>query len=552
MAGMRRFFPILFAIVLGLAAAVAQAQTQAAKAPNGGASAAAGEPAAASDAGAEHLVLFNRRIVSFRAPLTGVSARDRARRAAARITDQLALSGPKQVTTAPDALGIEIRIDGATSFWITSGDLDPARDDTLEQAARHAASALSQVIAEGAESRNLEAMLRAAGLAAVATALMAGVVWIASRARRALARRLVATTQRHADRLKVGGLSVLHRDRTAHAVRWAMVLVYRLFLLVVLTEWLSYVLRCFPFTRAWGESLNSFLIGLAVKMVMAAVGAVPELLAAAVIFYLAYLVTRVLDRFFANVQAQQVQVHWLDADIAVPTRRIAKVIVWVFALAMAYPYLPGSQTEAFKGLSVLVGLMLSIGASSLVGQAASGLILTFGRVYRKGEYVRLGEYEGTVMDLGMFTTRVRTGLGEELTLSNSTILSGTTKNYSRAVKGAGFVVDTTVTIGYDTPWRQVHAMLEEAALRTPGVLADPPPVVFQTALSDWYPQYRLVCQALPADPRPRAVVLSSLHANIQDVFNEYGVQIMSPQYFEDPPEPKVVPRERWFTPPAKP
>jgi small-conductance mechanosensitive channel len=236
----------------------------------------------------------------------------------------------------------------------------------------------------------------------------------------------------------------------------------------------------------------------------------------------------------------------------VPTRRIAKVVVWVFALAMAYPYLPGSQTEAFKGLSVLVGLMLSIGASSLVGQAASGLILTFGRVYRKGEYVRMGEFEGTVMELGMFTTRIRTGLGEELTLSNSTILSGTTKNYSRAVKGSGFVVDTSVTIGYDTPWRQVHAMLVEAALRTPGVLADPAPVVFQTALSDWYPEYRLVCQALPADPRPRAVVLSSLHANIQDVFNEYGVQIMSPQYFEDPPEPKVVPRERWFTPPAKP
>jgi small-conductance mechanosensitive channel len=226
------------------------------------------------------------------------------------------------------------------------------------------------------------------------------------------------------------------------------------------------------------------------------------------------------------------------------------VVVWLFALAMAYPYLPGSQTEAFKGLSVLVGLMLSLGASSMVGQAASGLILTYGRTYRKGEYVRVGDQEGTVTELSIFTTRIRTGLGEELTISNATILAGTIRNYSRAVKGQGYVLDTTITIGYDTPWRQVHALLTEAAKRTPGILQDPPPGIFQTALSDWYPVYRLVCQARPTEPGPRAAVLSELHANIQDVFNEYGVQIMSPQYFEDPPTPKVVPPSGWFAAPA--
>jgi small-conductance mechanosensitive channel len=172
-------------------------------------------------------------------------------------------------------------------------------------------------------------------------------------------------------------------------------------------------------------------------------------------------------------------------------------------------------------------------------------------VFRKGEYVRVAEHEGTVTEMGLFATRIRTGLGEELTLSNSKILDSTTKNYSRAVKGAGYVLDTTVTIGYDTAWRQVHAMLILAAQRTEGVLSDPAPVVFQTALSDWYPEYRLVCQAIPSDPRPRALVLSQLHANIQDVFNEYGVQIMSPQYFEDPAEAKVVPPARWYPAPAK-
>jgi small-conductance mechanosensitive channel len=152
--------------------------------------------------------------------------------------------------------------------------------------------------------------------------------------------------------------------------------------------------------------------------------------------------------------------------------------------------------------------------------------------------------------MGIFTTRLRTGLGEELTVSNASILGATTKNYSRTVQGEGFVLDTTITIGYDTPWRQVHALLIEAATRTDGVSLAPAPQVFQTALNDWYPVYRLVCQAMPTEPRPRALLLSALHGNIQDVFNEYGVQIMSPQYFEDPKEPKTVPPAKWYPAPV--
>jgi len=219
---------------------------------------------------------------------------------------------------------------------------------------------------------------------------------------------------------------------------------------------------------------------------------------------------------------------------------------------MAYPYIPGAQTDAFKGLSVLLGLMVSVGASGIIGQAASGLILMYTRTFRPGEYVRINDSEGTVVGLGLFTTRIRTGLGEELTVPNSMVLGTVTRNYSRTVTGAGFVLDTAVTIGYDAPWRQVHAMLIEAAGKTPGVLADPPPRVFQTALSDFYVEYRLVCQAIPADPRPRAEVLSALHSNILDTFNEHGVQIMSPHYFADPADAKVVPPAKWYAPPAEP
>ena len=496
------------------------------------------------------LVLFNRPIVGFRSSLLGVSALDRSKRAHTRIHAQLELSGPHAVSVKEGALGMEVQINGGTSFVVTSGDLDPAREDTLEQAAQRAAAALAIAIGESAESRNLEALSRALALALGGTVLYCVLLWGAARTRRALLGQLVALTHRHTAKLHVGGVALLQRERLTRFVQLVLTLVYRLVLVLITVEWLSFVLRSFPFTRAWGESLNGYLLGLVMPIFTQAIEAIPELLTALLIFYLAYLVTQALGRFFDRVQSGGVRLQWLDADVVVPTQRISKVVVWLFALAMAYPYLPGSQTEAFKGLSVLVGLMLSLGGSNLVGQAASGLILTYGRVFRKGEYVRLAEHEGTVTEMGIFTTRIRTGLGEELTISNASILGATTKNYSRTVPGAGFVLDTTVTIGYDTPWRQVHAMLIEAASRTEGISTDTAPQVFQTALNDWYPVYRLVCHATPTEPRPRALLLSALHASIQDVFNTYGVQIMSPQYFEDPKEAKLVPPAQWYPAPA--
>lgn len=503
-------------------------------------------------AGDAELVFFNRPVFTFRSAFTGIAPADRAKRAQSRIRYQLGLSTQRTVSARADSAGMLVQINGATSFVVTPGDLSTERDETLEQVAQQAAEHLRQALQEYDEAHSWQFLLRALGWALAGSVAALTLVLLANRAQRALAARLIVRSSSHMHGLSVAGLPLVRREHLVHSIRLLVQAVFRLLVLVVLIEWLGYVLLQFPFTRSWGESLNAWIL----ELLRAGLGFVatvaPELVVAVLILGCTHWVSKGLSRFFTLVQDGQIHLSWLDADMAAPTRRIASVMVWIFGLAMAYPYLPGSQTEAFKGLSVLVGVMVSLGASGMVGQAVSGMILTYGRIYRKGEYVRLGEHEGTVTEVGAFTTRLRTGLGEEVTISNASILAGTTKNYSRAVKGAGFVLDTTVTIGYDTAWRQVHAMLIEAALRTEGVLSEPAPVVFQTALSDWYPEYRLVCQAVPAEPRPRALLLSALHANIQDVFNSYGVQIMSPQYFEDPPQPKVVPPAQWYPAPAAP
>src|SRR6185369_11481865 len=185
-------------------------------------------------------------------------------------------------------------------------------------------------------------------------------------------------------------------------------------------------------------------------------------------------------------------------------------------------------------------------------QAFNGLILMYTRAFRRGEYVRFGEQEGTVTDLGLFTTTIRTGMGEEITLPNSGVMAASIKNYSRAVPGAGYIVDTVVTIGYSTPWRQVEAMLKEAARRTTDIVREPAPIVRQTALSDYYVEYRVAAYTPVETPARRIDVLNQLHGHIQDVFNEYGVQIMSPHYMMDPAAPQVVPKKNWFAAPAKP
>jgi small-conductance mechanosensitive channel len=498
------------------------------------------------------VVIFNRPIVRFRAPLLGISPEERVENAQDRIHALLERGGQDKVTVETIPQGAAVKIDGAMAFVVLHEDAERLGEDAAAVVASDAARALERVIEETREARNLRTMALSAAWAAVATAIFLSLLWLLRRALRWIDAGLTRFADRKGREMLARGAEIVQRDRVLLYVHRLVAFGGWVIGLLFAYKWIGFVLARFPFTRPWGEHLDAFLVDTTVGMLEAVANSVPGLLVAIVIFVVARFVDGLLGSFFDGVQTGRVRVQWLDADSARPTRRLAAIAVWIFAVAMAYPYIPGAQTDAFKGLSVLVGLMVSVGASGIVGQAASGLILMYTRTYRPGEYVRINEHEGTVVGLGLFTTRVRTGLGEELTFPNSLVFGTVTRNYSRAVKGPGFIVDTTVTIGYDAPWRQVQAMLVEAARRTQGVLSDPSPRVFQTALSDFYVEYRLVCQAVPSDPRPRAEVLSALHANVLDVFNEHGVQIMSPHYFADPSDAKLVPPAKWYAAPAKP
>ncbi|CAI8914124.1 MULTISPECIES: mechanosensitive ion channel family protein [Pseudomonas] len=496
------------------------------------------------------LKVANRSIMVFRATILGEAPASRVKRAKAVIGEALDDADDLNVTLDPIMKSYMVLLGSRRAFIVSPTDVDETEFDSVQLAAESAADRLRQVVAETREARSLQLILRSVVAALLATGIYIALLFGMSYLRRRVLQKLPELMHRHTQALKVGKVPLIDANflyplvsRVLELLRWVIVL-------LLSYEWLGFVLSRFPYTRPWGESLNNYLLEVADYLLQGILGAIPGLGVALAIFFIARGATAFSRRILRRM-ATPGTFNWLNHETLKPTQRLTSLAIWLFALAMAYPYLPGAGTDAFKGLSVLVGLMISLGASSVVGQAAAGLILTYTRTLRPGEFVRIGEHEGTVTELGMFTTSIRTGLGEVLTLPNSMITGTVTKNYSRVVQGPGYVVDTVVTIGYDTPWRQVEGMLLEAARRTPGVLETPPPQVFQTALSDFYPEYRLVAQAIPSQPRPRAVLLSMLHANIQDVFNEYGVQIMSPHYLGDPPQEKWVPRDKWYMAPAQ-
>jgi small-conductance mechanosensitive channel len=509
-------------------------------------------PAAAPARESMVLKVANRPVITLRGPIAGYSARERVTAAAERIEQSLAATATAAVAMEPAPEGTRVTVGGQHAFLVTKIDVDPLAGENTELVARYAAQRLERAIAERREQQTPRYLGIAFAYAAAASLLYGALLWLIFGANRWAGERLSATAARKAQALEVDGHRLLDASRVLGFTRRVITAGAWLLALLLTSIWLSFVLERFPYTRPWGEELHGYLIGFARELLLAVAGAVPGLLFAVVIFFAARTLARILSLFFERVQRGDRKVGWIDPDTARPTQRIAIFTVWVFALAIAYPYLPGAQTEAFKGLSVMLGLMASLGAASIVGQAFNGFILMYSRAFRAGDYVRIGEVEGTIESLGTFVTRVRTGLGELITLPNSTVMSAAIRNYSRSVPGAGCVIDTTVTIGYSTPWRQVHAMLEEAARRTHDVSTHPAPRVRQLALSDFYIEYRLIAHSPAIDPAHRADVLNRLHGAIQDVFNEHGVQIMSPHYLGDPAEPQVVPKEQWYAAPARP
>jgi small-conductance mechanosensitive channel len=505
------------------------------------ASLAASKPAA--------VTILNRTVVVFHSSLYGYTPEERAAVVSERIEQQIQKGVFGPVTKREDRVGTLILNNGKIAFTIIKDDLDPLVDQTMGEATSDAVQQLTLVLEESRELHSAPMLVKAVVRMVLATALFVLAVWAIRRLYRWTLGRLKMALRPRLEKLAIGG-SVYLTGMVMAVVRFFLGLTAWTAGLFAADLWLTYWLHLFPYTRPWGETLREHVLTGLEKFLRAIIGSLPNLLVVLFIFIVARTFTLAIRQLFAAIEKGQLKVAEPYVETAHPTSRIIVAVLWVVAVVAAYPYIPGSNTDAFKGVSLFVGLLVSLGSTSVVGQAASGLLLMYSRALKPGDYVRVGEMEGTVVILGMLSTKIRTPKNEEISIPNGVMIGTAIKNYTRLVKEEGVIVYTSVTIGYDTPWRQVHALLLQAADRTEGLRRDAKTFVLQTALSDFYVEYQL--NAYIKKPEDRVAVLAALHANIQDAFNDFGVQIMSPHYLGDPAKTKVVPKESWYPPPAVP
>jgi small-conductance mechanosensitive channel len=497
------------------------------------------------------LVLAGRPIAVFRAPLGASTPRERATAAAARFAAAVRQEIPREVAVTPSPAGLVLSVGTARLFVLTPDDLERDAGVTLATTAAASAGQLRGALGVVHESRSIPLLLRAAGLAVLATLGLLLALRVLVGARRALVARLPEAGGTGFRDLHLGGFTLLRADQMIGTIRRIVGFVAWLAGLLFAYLWLVFVLTSFAYSRPWGEALGGYLTHTVKTLLLEALRAVPGLFTVVLIIGATRWIARLVRAFFDAVEARSVVVPWVHPETANPTRRLAVAMLWLLAIVVAYPYMPGSGSDVFKGVSVFAGLVLSLGSSGVMNQAMSGLVLMYSRALRPGDYVQVGEEEGVVVELGMLSTKIRTNKRELVTLPNAVVAGARVKNYSRlADQPEGVLLYTSVTIGYDTPWRQVEGMLLLAASRTRGLRSAPEPFVLVTALSDFYLEYQL--NVPMEDPRRRPAVLSELHAHIADVFNEFGVQITSPHYVADPPVAQVIPRSQWRPAPAAP
>ncbi|WP_418230257.1 mechanosensitive ion channel family protein [Buttiauxella izardii] len=434
-------------------------------------------------------------------------------------------------------------INGKPLMLLAEGDLDEGDDLTLDQAAQRVLTRMDEQRTSLRDQYSSSYLALATVKTAIGTLALGLLFYAAFRSWRRVKRYFEARVSH-----KKGIIPAKWRELVGAVEGYLYGLLMILLGIAAFYVWLSWVFRLFPWTRVWGESLGDWSINVIQKIALSIVSAFPGLMIVLIIFLITAFILKLLKILLKRVESGKLTLPGLHPETVGATRKLISVMVWLFALSAAYPFLPGADSVAFKGISVFFGLMLTLGSAGVMNHAMSGLVLTYSRALRKGDVIRIGDNEGLVNEVGMLATKIVTRENYIVTVPNAVVVSGKITNLSSQNPGGGVNLTTSVTIGYDTPWRQVHAMLELAAKRTKGIEQNTPPLVRQLNLMDWYIAYELQVKLRPGESL--AGVKSELHSHIQDVFNEFNVQIMSPNFVNQPENAVMVTRDNWFTAPA--
>ena len=387
-------------------------------------------------------------------------------------------------------------------------------------------------------------------LALAAALALLGFLFVGLRLVRRTLRELERRYKHRIGEVRIQGLKLLPAERMWGSLIGALKFVTAAAGLVAIYSTLAYLFSLFPWTRGLSYNLAGLVLEPLLSITRKFVATIPDLFFLLVLAGVTYYLLKVIRLAFSSIENGAATIAGFDPAWAKPTYRLIRGFAIALALVVAFPYIPGSNTQAFKGVSLFVGLVFSLGSTSLIGNLVSGYSLTYRRAFKQGDRVKIGDYVGNVQESKLLVTYLRTIKNEIIAVPNSSIVNTEVTNYSSLAHIDGLILHTSVGIGYGTPWRQVEAMLLRAAAQTDGLLREPKPFVREKQLRTFDVEYEI--NAYCDSPHAVESLYAALHRNILDVFNEYGVQIMTPAYEGDPRQDKVVTKERWYLAPAIP
>jgi small-conductance mechanosensitive channel len=430
-------------------------------------------------------------------------------------------------------------------------DADGAVDGVSRQLlAERAAIKVKEAIAVYRNDRNPRVLLINTLYALGATAVLALVLLTVRRAFRKLdalaARRLRSRIKAFEERSH----QIVEARQMRHALQGLLKSTYVLALLVLGYIYLHFVFGLYPWTRPLAARLLEIFLDPLQAMGLGLLESLPGIVFVIVVAIVTRYILRLTRLYFESIDRGAVTLARFDREWALPTYKITRLVFIALALVVAYPYIPGSSSEAFKGVSIFLGIVVSLGSSSVIANLMAGYTMIYRRAFKLGDRITVDNLTGDVIERRLMVTHLRTIKNEEIIVPNSTIINSNIINYSTLARSHGLILHTTVGIGYETPWRQVEAMLKLAAERTSGLVKEPAPFVLQKSLGDFAVTYEL--NAYCDNPHAMAQLYTAMHQNVLDVFNEHGVQIMTPAYEGDPEKPKVVPKDQWYQAPATP
>jgi small-conductance mechanosensitive channel len=425
---------------------------------------------------------------------------------------------------------------------------DDARIESLNRPAlaeayrQNIAASIARYRLERSKTFLLRNSLRA-GIALVLMALLLYLLlWLIRRTNNALSLRIKASI----DTVDNKSHNLIRSNQIWSSLRILFKSIEILVALAVTITLLEYILSLFPWTSGIAAYTLRLVSDPLITLGKGFVEFLPSLIFLVVIFFVARYLLRLLKLLFTGIKEGGIVIANFDAAWAMPTFRLLRLLVIAIFAVIAYPHIPGSESNAFKGITVFIGVLFSLGSSSFIGNMVAGYSMIYRKAFRHGDRILVNNLEGFVEDQKLLVTRLRSPKNEEIVIPNSVLLNSTIVNFTTKAKEGKLILHCTVGIGYETPWRQVDSMLKEAAGRTDELLKNPPPFVLKKELGDFAVTYEI--NAYCNDATKLNHLKNMLYQNILDVFNENDVQIMTPAYEGDPEVPKVVPKDQWFKP----